>query len=541
MRTFIVILSFFVLETVQASDPYPRNEAIDIRHYLFRLELNDSTNRIGGETVIDIRFKKSVSDFELDLVNNNVAGQGMNVSGVLLDNQPLKFSHQNDRLKIQLSTHAQPGDDKKFTIRYSGIPQDGLIISKNKFGERTFFGDNWPNRAHHWLPTIDHPYEKATCEFIVLAPERYAIIGTGEKVEESAFGENRKLTHWKTAVPLSTKVMVIGAARFAISFEGAVNNVPLQSWVYPQNRAEGFSDYAIAARPLDFFSKNVAPYPYEKLANVQSSTRYGGMENASNIFYFENSVTGKSTIEGLVAHEIAHQWFGNSASEADWHHVWISEGFATYFSNLYLEHRYGSKRLMEEMEMDRQQVIAYFQKSPSPIVDTSISDIAEVLNANSYQKASWVLHMLRNEIGDQKFWEGVREYYRQYQLSNAMTDDFRLVMEKISGKDLKGFFNQWFLRAGHPKLDVVWKYDMHKKEVLVTLEQKQEQVFTFSLDIGLKSPAGPQPLEKVKISSRMQEFVIMAGQKPTDVMLDPNVWLLFEGSIHQKGAKGQDK
>ena len=490
---------------------------------------------------MDIRFKKAVSDFELDLVNNNVKGQGMNVSDVSLDGQPLKFSHQNDRLKIHLSTPALPGDDKKFTIRYSGIPQDGLIISKNKFGDRTFFGDNWPNRAHHWLPTIDHPYEKATCEFIVLAPEHYTIIGTGEKVEESSNGKKRKLTHWKTVVPLPTKVMVIGAARFAISYEGAVNNVPLQSWVYPQNRAEGFSDYAIAAKPLDFFSKTIAPYPYEKLANVQSTTRYGGMENASNIFYYENSVTGKSTIEGLVAHEIAHQWFGNSASEADWYHVWISEGFATYFANLYLENRYGSKRLMEEMETDRQQVIAYFQKNPTPIVNTSITDITKVLNTNSYQKASWVLHMLRYEIGDQKFWEGVREYYRQYQLSNAMTDDFRLVMEKISGKDLKGFFDQWLFRAGHPKLEVVWQYDTRKKQVLVTLEQKQGQPFDFYLNLALNAPSGSQQLEKIKISARKQEFLIPAAQKPTDILLDPNVWLLFEGSIHQLAGKSQPK
>lgn len=541
MRIIIFILSIFVLKTVQASDPYPRNEAIDVRHYRFSLELNDSTNHIGGETAIDIRFKKTVSDFELDLVNSNTQGQGMIVSEVLLDNQPLKFSHQNDRLRIQLGTSAQPGDDKKFIIRYSGIPQDGLIIGKNKFGDRTFFGDNWPNRAHHWLPTIDHPYEKATCEFIVTAPEHYTIIGTGEKLEESAIGKKRKLTHWKTAVLLPTKVMVIGAARFAIEYAGTVNNVPLQSWVYPQNRSEGFSDYAIAAKPLDFFSKSIAPYPYEKLANVQSTTRYGGMENASNIFYYENSVAGKTDIEGLVAHEIAHQWFGNSASEGDWYHVWISEGFATYFANLYLENRYGSKRLMEEMETDRKQVISYFQKNPSPIVNTSITDITKVLNTNSYQKASWVLHMLRHEIGDQKFWEGVREYYRQFQLSNAMTDDFRLVMEKISGKDLKGFFDQWIFRAGQPKLEIVWQYDPGQKQVRMTVEQKQEKLYDFPLEMSFSEPVGQVQVEKIKITSRKQEFLIPAAQKPAALTLDPSVWLLFEGTISQTAAKSKDK
>src|SRR5205814_1992010 len=126
---------------------------------------------------------------------------------------------------------------------------------------------------------------------------------------ESAIGKKQKLTRWKTSVILPTKVMVIGVARFAIQYGGEVEHVPLQTWVYPQNREDGFKDYSIAAGPLALFSKMIAPFPYEKLANVQSTTRYGGMENAGNIFYFENSVNGKSNLEVLVAHEIAHQWF----------------------------------------------------------------------------------------------------------------------------------------------------------------------------------------------------------------------------------------
>src|SRR5436189_228910 len=253
MKTLLTAILLLVLETVQAFDPYPKNEAIDIRHYLFRLDLNDSTNMIGGEATIDIRFKKSVGDFELDLTSMNPAGQGMQVQEVTVDGQKGKFVHALNRLRITLTTAAQVGDEKKFVITYSGIPQDGLIIGKNKYGDRTFFGDNWPDRAHHWLPTIDHPYDKATCEFIVSAPEQYTVIATGEKVEESAVTKKRKITHWKTSVVLPTKVMVIGVARLAIEYEGEINKVPLQSWVYPQNRKEGFSDYSMASGPLDYF------------------------------------------------------------------------------------------------------------------------------------------------------------------------------------------------------------------------------------------------------------------------------------------------
>jgi aminopeptidase N len=154
--------------------------------------------------------------------------------------------------------------------------------------------------------------------------------------------------------------MVIGAARFAVRQTGVVNGFEVTSWVYPQNREEGFDSYKYAPKILDFFHTHIGPYSYKKLANVQSKTRYGGMENASNIFYFENSVaTGAeaagnaSKIEPLVAHEIAHQWFGNSASETDWHHVWLSEGFATYLTHLYFEFTYGRDRMTKDLRDDR--------------------------------------------------------------------------------------------------------------------------------------------------------------------------------------------
>jgi aminopeptidase N len=529
MRIPLLLIFLFVLETVHGFDPYPKNESIDIRHYLFRLDLNDSTNRIGGEAAIEIRFKKVVTDFELDLASVNSTGQGMQVTEVTIDGQKLKFAHARDRLRISLSSPAQAGDEKRLVISYAGIPSDGLIIGKNKYGDRTFFGDNWPDRAHYWLPTIDHPYDKATCEFIVTAPEQYSVIATGERVEESAVAKKRKITHWKTSVLLPTKVMVIGVARFAIGYEGEINKVPMQSWVYPQNRSEGFSDYALASGPLDYFSKNIAPYPYEKLANVQSTTRWGGMENAGNIFYYENSVTGKGSIESLLAHEIAHQWFGDSASEADWLHVWLSEGFATYFTQLYLESKYGEMRLALEMDNDRQAVIKHFKNDPTPIVNQAQTDITKVLNTNTYQKASWVLHMLRHEIGDQKFWEAMREYYRRYQLSNAMTDDFRKVVEAGTSRDLKPFFDQWFFRAGHPVLSVSWKYDQKEKKIRLTVEQKQAGLFDIPLEIGVRQGTA-QIIEKIRISAKKQEFAIASPQKPSSVVLDPNVRLLFDGN-----------
>ena len=242
------------------------------------------------------------------------------------------------------------------------IPADGLIISKNKYGDRTFFSDNWPDRAHNWLPCNDHPFDKASVEFIVTAPEHYQVVSNGLQIEETSLPDHLKLTHWKEDVPLPTKVMVIGAANFAVNYVGNVDCIPIYSWVYAEDRDNGFQHYAVAKDILPWYIKNIGPYAYKKLANVQSKTIFGGMENASAIFYFENSVND-DTLDALFAHEIAHQWFGNSACEADWPHLWLSEGFATYMAHLYLESKYGVDSFNKRMVIDRMKIIAICKKT----------------------------------------------------------------------------------------------------------------------------------------------------------------------------------
>ena len=167
------------------------------------------------------------------------------------------------------------------------------------------------------------------------------------------------------------------------------------------------------------------------------------MENAGCIFYAENSVTGKGTAEGLMAHEIAHQWFGNSVTENDWHHVWLSEGFATYLTAVYLEKTYGKEKLDEQMKSARNRVLGFYKRSQRPIIDTTVTDLMKLLNANSYQKGAWVLHMLRRKLGDDLFLEGLRSYYKKYRNRNAGTSDFQKVMEGVYKKDLSEFFKQW--------------------------------------------------------------------------------------------------
>ncbi|MBT1703162.1 M1 family metallopeptidase [Chryseosolibacter indicus] len=530
----IVLLVFWIIGfNAAASTP---NRDIDIVHYKFELILNDSSDAITGFATVTIKFNKDLNQFSLDLTGKTPDGKGMEVYSLKQNNTPLHFNHRNGNLDITLKNEIKAGTQIDIMISYRGIPSDGLIISKNKYGDRTFFGDNWPNRAHHWLPVVDHPSDKASVEFIVTSPIHYEVVGSGIKTEESTLNEKQKLTHWKEDTPISTKVMVIGAARFAIQYAEEVDNIPVEFWVYPQNKSEGFRDYAAAPKMLKFFIDNIGPYAFKKLANVQSKTKYGGMENASNIFYFENSVTGNAQVDDLIAHEIAHQWFGNSASEADWNHIWLSEGFATYFTHLYNEHTYGKERRAKDMEKERQEVVAYFKNSPLPIVYNSLPEnLIDILNANSYQKGSWVLHMLREEIGTEAFWTGIREYYRQYFNKNAETADFQRIMEKASGVKLDNFFKQWLYNPGHPILDVSWKYNAKTGITDISIEQKQTgMVFNFPLEVSFYGNDGEiLATEKLKVDGKKNRFSVKTAQKTNKIQLDPGINLLFESYLRK--------
>lgn len=538
LRARLLLLLTFVFTSCTASvqsQPTVPDASIDVVHYAFNLTLSDDTDEIEGQASVEVRFlEDDLSAFQLDLVGGD-GTEGMHVTSVTQGDAPMTFTHSNDQLRIELGTPVQADAQRTYTITYRGVPADGLIISTNKHGERTFFGDNWPNRARHWLPTVDHPSDKATVEWIVTAPEHYEVVANGRLVEETDLPDQLRLTHWHATAPLPTKVMVIGVADFAVQYVDEYEGVSLQSWVYPQEREDGFYDFARAEPILAFFDSHIGPFPYAKLANVQSKTRYGGMENASAIFYNENAISGTRENEGLLAHEIAHQWFGDSVSETDWPHLWLSEGFATYLTQLYMEFTYGRDRMDAGMQAARERVVNYYDQAPdAPVVDTTTTELVRLLNPNSYQKGAWVLHMLRYTVGDEAFWDGLEAYYRRYRDRNASTRDFQHVMEEVSGQDLGWFFDQWTRHAGHPQFEGSWNYHADAQELTVSLRQVQRGglVFRVPLELGVYSEGEALPdVEVLDVSEREHTFTIPLEAAPARVELDPNTWVLMEADF----------
>lgn len=513
-----------------------RLDLMDVLRYDFELTLSDTTDEIKGKATIQLQLLKAAASVRLDLVAVGASKKGMKVKEVLSAGKSLEFRHSGESLEILWPENQPASTEFKLEIVYAGIPADGLIISKNEEDGRSFFGDNWPNRAHHWLPTVDHPTDKAPVGFTVLAPAHYQIVANGKLVEQKVFPDGHQISRWNNEAPLPTKVMVIGAADFAIQSVGNVGEIPVSTWVFKKDEVAGFHDYAQGKTILEWFVKQVAPYPWDKLANVQSRTRYGGMENASCIFYADNSVTGDGSCEALMAHEIAHQWFGNSASEANWYHIWLSEGFATYFTHVYFEMVHGKEEAVKRLKRDRAAILSWPMAEQLAVVDSRIADLNQLLNLNSYEKGSWILHMLRDRVGDEAFFQGIKDYYASFKFGNALSVDLENEMEKASGLDLDAFFKQWLYRPGFPKLDVEWKWSKGKKTVNIQLTQTQKgDPFVFPLEIAFLDAADQMiQTSTIEVTSMSQKASFTLPKAPESLVLDPNVKLLFQGTAHKK-------
>ena len=473
----IFISSFLTFITIVFADHYPVDKRIDIKNYQFSITLSDKSNEIAVTALVTVFFKQpGVKQFRLDLTNKTIGadGKGMQVDSITVLDKLISYTHINNALLINLHQPSLANDQVTFKIKYHGEPADGLHIGPTKYGDRSFFSDNWPNKARNWLPVIDHPYDKATCEFIIKAPLHYKVVANGLLTEESIINDSTRLTDWKQSVPIAPWLYTVGVANFAVQYVDRFDNKSIESWVYSKDRVAGFYDFAVPTKEvLSFFSDYIGPYAYEKLANIESPVVSGGMEAASAIGYSDKLITGDRSerTRNVIIHELAHQWFGNAVTENTWDDAWLSEGFATCFTMLFIEHQYGRAAFLSEWEKAKQSFYKYYAKdSTFSIVANRTAEEGPVTNTVTYQKGACILLMLRDMMGEAAFKKGIQSYYKKYMNSNASTSDFQLEMEKASKQDLTAFFNQWLHKGGLIKLQAGWKYDSIKKPSLIIKE-----------------------------------------------------------------------
>lgn len=545
MRCFIIfMLACMTIPFVSLADNYPKDNRIDIINYAFHITLSDSTDEIFSKAFIDVKYVEAgVATLRLDLVKAAalLANKGMIVTSVKSGEKDLFFKHENNTLYITLPASSQKNQQSKYIITYHGIPASGLKIGNNKYGDRTFFSDDWPDKGRNWLPMVDHPYDKAICEFIVTAPSHYQVVSNGLKIEETNLANGKRITHWKQSVPIASWLLVLGVARFAVQYVDEFDGKSIQSWVYHQDRNAGFYDYAEPTKKvLEFYSDRIGPFAYEKLANIQSNSVSGGMEAASAILYSEGSVVGdrNERWRNVIIHEIAHQWFGNAVTEYDWDDVWLSEGFATYFTLLFIEHQYGRDEFLKGLAESKKRVDDFYAKNPGyRIVHDNLTDMDKVTSSQTYQKGSWTLHMLRGILGDELFWKGIRLYYSKYMNRNCTTDDFRSAMEEVSGTNLKQFFEQWLYKPGTLNVKGTWEYDQANKKVIIKLEQVQNDgsLFNMPVPIAIHLPGKTSVIKKIiDLKEKSVVYTIPLDSSPTEIIIDPDKWVLMNVEFNKK-------
>jgi aminopeptidase N len=525
-RAFGTVLLAVVLAAAAtaSADSYPR-QPLDVLHYDVSISFAPDL-AYEARARVDVRLlAEGLAELRLDL-------EGPAVDRVSVHGEPLAFRHEAGRLRVDLARVLRRGEIAPLVVEYHGRPDGkGLRAGANVHGDPTLFADNWPENARRWIPSIDHPSDKATVDFTVTAEDRYEVVAPGRLVETRSLHDGRRTTRWSEAVPVPTYCMVIGLAEFQVTHMGAADGVPISAWVYPEDAPLAARKLARSTLVLERFSDLVAPFPFEKLAHVQSSTAWGATEYASAVFYSEKHFRGEDASDGVVAHELAHQWWGDSVTPADWDHLWLSEGFATYFHGLFLEGLGGPPALREHLARAARTVREADAKKPGAVVDPAVVEPAAKLSAFTYQKGAWVLHMLRRKLGDEPFFRGLRRYYQAHAGGLATTDDLRQTLEAESGRDLAPFFRQWLDRPGLPELDVAWRWDEAARQVVLDVAQFQAGE-PYELDVELAFRLGDR-VERRTVETRAakETLRVRLPGAPSGVEVDPDAWLLLAAAV----------
>jgi aminopeptidase N len=403
--------------------------------------------------------------------------------------------------------------------------------------------DEWPDWARTWLPCVDHPIDRARVRLQLgrpadsgepqfSVPDLHAV-ANGLPLGGAASGGR----WWEEQTPIPTYLIAVAVGPYAVP-KTALGSAPqllphrghpwaFQNWGYRWDSEKAKADFGTTDEIVEFFEKRFTPYPYEKVAFVQVPTRFGGMENAGCIFVQQGAVDGTGRNRATLAHEIAHQWFGDWVGIADWRDVWLSEGFASYFGTVYMAEGRRSRELAAMMGETQDKLRVSPLVRDRPIVAPLPSNLDALLNEVTYQKGSCVLHALRRYVGNDAFWRGIHRHLERNGGRAVRTADFAAAFSEGAGTNAVPFLEAWTQQPGFPIFRVVKPAGVAGNRIRFTVEQIQPgDVFPCAFDaleVGGASPAS----HALRFESNRSAIVETENLEATDLRLDPDQWLLF--------------
>lgn len=508
------------------------SRTFDVQHMKLEISLDEVEKTVSGKVTYTLTpLNNNLKEIDLDCVDLTVS------KAYLADGTSLAFENSNRKLKIKFLQAKNSGDQISLTIEYSGSPKKGLyFIQPDKTYPHKPYqiwsqGEVEDNR--YWYPGYDFPNDRFSSEIIATVKNNFTVISNGKLVsvtEDKKKGT--KIFHWKEDVPHVNYLNSVIAGEYQ-EIKEDFDGIPVLYYV-PQGQ-EGLAKYAFSKTVdmLKFFSDKIGvKYPYEKYAQtVITDFMWGGMENISATTLTERTLHDRIAhwdvkSEGLVAHELAHQWWGDLLTCKDWSQAWLNEGFATFFEALYRQHDLGEDEYQLDMQGSKE---SYLDEDKSDyrrsIVYNLYGEPFDLFDSHTYAKGAWVLHMLKSFLGEELFWKGINHYCLKYREKCVDTHNFQEAMEEASGQNLNWFFSQWIYKAGYPEFKVKWSWDDSSKTAVVSISQEQKTdtltpIFQMPLEIAFTASAG-RTVKTIKIQNKEQEFYLPLDSKPLMVEFDP--------------------
>ena len=384
-----------------------------------------------------------------------------------------------------------------------------------------------------WFPTIDSPNQKTSQEIYITVPKKYVTLSNGLLISQSENSDGTRTDYWKLDQKHAPYLFFMGVGEFSI-VEDKWNNIPVNYYV--EKEYEPFAKEIFGNTPemLTFFSDITGiKYPWPKYAQIICRDYISGaMENTTAVIHAENAYQTSGELideniwEDTIAHEIFHHWFGDLVTAESWSNITVNESFANYSEYIWREYKYGKDHAEAHRYEDVQGYLNGANESKH-LVRFNYESREDMFDAVSYNKGGYILHMLREFLGDKAFYAGMKEFLSSNQYQTGEAHQLRLAFEKISGKDLNWFFNQWYFGAGHPKLEIDYKYDDPSKSVTISIKQLTDKAFQFPLPIDVYEANTPKRYN-IWIKKKEEEFTIKYDKKPRFINIDANKTLLAE-------------
>jgi len=527
--TIVFIFVAIFAAAVHADRPYAPSRDYDLQNVRVSLRFDLDQRKVMGQVT------HTLSALRDGLTHLDFDSAELTISSAAVNGKPAKFEARGEQVLVFLERPAKFGEKFEVHMAYEGKPNSGLYFILPSKDDPNRPKEIWTQGeaedTHHYVPIYDYPNDKTTMEMVLTVPQDWLTVSNGKLLGIEDAPGGMKTWTWRQSLPVSTYLMSFVAGEYKQK-KDTWRNIPL-SYNVPRGQEDTIdSTFGSTGQMLDFFSERFGVvYPWEQYAETSVDEFVAsGMENVSattfttrNMIHAELAGESAEAADNLLSHELTHQWFGDLVTCKDWTNTWLNEGFATFGASLWEEHRYGADAASYRYWRDQNTWMPSGELFSIPIVTRDISDSVEYVG-NVYDKAGWVIRMLREQLGDDAFFAAMKHYLETYRLQNVVTADLVKAVEDSTGSNVDQFFDQWIYGAGAPRFVVKSSYDEGTKKVSLTVKQTQKVeghvgIFHVPIDVAITTASG-QKIFPIQVSKSDETFSFAVDGPPTMVLFD---------------------